>query len=118
MVVEGASVPASTNVEALAFLLRFHEIAAEPAQIRYRYAVEVFGAQEILRCARDHKLRARIVASTWDRLQKTPLPALAEGQDGEFVVLGRVADGKAIIHDPKAGRPQLISREEYDARFS
>src|SRR5215475_6891533 len=102
----GAEGTSSTNVEALAFLLRFHEIAADPAQIRHRYAVETFGVAEILRCARDHKLRARAVATTWDRLQKTPLPALAEGRDGEFVVLGRVADGKAIMHDPKMGRPQ------------
>src|SRR5262245_18548827 len=114
MSVEGVDVSRSTNVEALAFLLRFHEIAAAPAQIRHRYAVETFGVAEILRCARDHKLRARAVATTWDRLQKTPLPALVEGRDGEFVVLGRVADGKAIIHDPKAGRPQVLSREEYD----
>jgi subfamily B ATP-binding cassette protein HlyB/CyaB len=113
---EGAS--PSTSVEALVLLLRFLEIAADPAQIRHQYAVAKFGSSEILRCAKDLKLRARAVTSDWDKLAKTPLPGLAECHDGEFVVLARIVDDKALIQDPKAGRPQLIARAEFEARWS
>jgi hypothetical protein len=40
---------AETNVDALTLILRFHEIAADAAQIRHRYGSAAFGANEILR---------------------------------------------------------------------
>src|SRR5437868_3685489 len=115
---KAASEPPSASVEALVLLLRFLEIAAEPAQIRHQYGVANFGRLEILRCAKDLKLRARAITTEWDRLSRTPLPALAEGRDGEFFVLARIVDDKALIQDPKVGRPQLISRAEFESRWS
>jgi len=108
----------STSVEALVLLLQFLETAADPAQIRHQYAVTKFGSQEILRCAKDFKLRARALTTDWGRLSKTPLPALAEDRDGEFIVLARIVDDKALIQDPKVGRPQLVSRAEFEARWN
>ena len=112
---EDGDVSPSTSVEALVLLLRFLEIAADPAQIRHQYAVAKFGSSEILRCAKDLKLRARALTTDWGRLSKTPLPALAECRDGEFVVLARISDEKALIQDPQVGPPQLISRAEFEA---
>src|SRR4051794_27711583 len=108
----------STSVEALVLLLRFLELAADPAQIRHRYGAARFGSPEILRCAKDLKLRARAIAADWSKLSKTPLPALAEDRDGEFVVLARIIDDKALIQNPKVGRPQLVSRAEFEARWN
>jgi subfamily B ATP-binding cassette protein HlyB/CyaB len=113
----GGIVP-STNVEALVLLLRFLEIAADPGQIKHQYAATQFGSSEILRCAKGFRLRARSITTSPDRLTRTPLPALAEGRDGEFFILAQIAGEKALIQDPKIGRPQLLNREEFDARWS
>ena len=107
-----------TGVDALVLLLRFHEVAVDPAQIKHRFGNTSFGVPEILLCAKELKLKARTISTDWERLQKTPLPALAEGTDGGFFVLGKIVDDKALIQDPRVGRPQLISRDEFVARWS
>jgi subfamily B ATP-binding cassette protein HlyB/CyaB len=113
----GGEAPDS-GVEALVLLLRFHQIAADPAQIRHQFANATFGVPEILRCARDLKLKARALTADWSRLAKLPLPALAQGHDGSFVVLGRIVDDKVLIQDPAVGRPELTSRADFEARWS
>ena len=109
---------AEINVDALVLLLRFHEMAIDPGQIRHQFGAATFGTSEILRCAKQFRLKARATSSDWARLAQTPLPALAECHDGSFIILGKVVDDKAIIQDPKAGRPQLVGREEFAARWS
>jgi ATP-binding cassette, subfamily B, bacterial HlyB/CyaB len=106
------------SVEALVLLLRFHQIAADPSQIRHQFGGGTFGASEILRCAKDLRLKARAVTADYRRLAKLPLPALAECDDGRFVVLGRVADEEVLIQDPTVGRPELINRADFEARWS
>jgi len=105
------------NIASFGLILRFYEIAAEPAQIRHRMPGP-FGSAEILRCAKEFRLRARAITTDWTRLVQTPLPALAECRDGSFIVLGKVADNKALIQDPRAGRPQLLTRADFEERWS
>jgi subfamily B ATP-binding cassette protein HlyB/CyaB len=105
------------NIASFGLILRFYEIAADPAQIRHRVAGS-FGSAEILRYAKEFNLKARTITMDWTRLVQTPLPALAEGRDGSFIVLGKVADNKALVQDPRAGRPQLLTRADFEARWS
>ncbi len=46
-----------TGIDALVLILRFHELAVDPAQIRHRYANVPFGVSEILHCAKELKLK-------------------------------------------------------------
>jgi ATP-binding cassette, subfamily B, bacterial HlyB/CyaB len=105
------------TIASFGLILRFYEIAADPAQIRHRVAGS-FGAVEILRCVKEFNLKARAITMDWARLVQTPLPALAECRDGSFIVLGKVADDKALIQDPRAGRPQLLKRADFEERWS
>src|SRR6267142_6080760 len=114
---EGLTVPDS-GIDALVLILRFHELAVDPAQIRHQFAGVPFGVTEILRCVKELKLKARATVSDWGRLAKVPLPALAECRDGRFLVLARIVDDKALIQDPAIGRPQLVSRSELEARWT
>src|SRR5262249_27962679 len=100
-----ASAVEASGLDALVLLLRFHEIAADPAQIRHPFGGGAFGAAEIFRCARQFKLKARALTMDWMRLAHTPLPGLAECRDGSFVVVGKVLDDKVLIQDPQVGRP-------------
>jgi subfamily B ATP-binding cassette protein HlyB/CyaB len=98
--------------------LRFQEIAIDPEQLRHRFANATFGVSEILRCAKELKLKARAVSTDWARLPKITLPAIAECSDGSFVILGKLVDDKVLIQDPQVGRPQLVTRAEFAARWS
>ena len=109
---------AGRNIDALVLLLRFHEMAIDPAQIRHQLGGANFGTPEILRCVKQFKLKARTTSTDWPRLAATPLPALAECRDGSFIILGKVVDDKVLVQDPQAGRPQLVTRADFEARWS
>ena len=114
----GGEVGNKAGVEALVLLLRFHGVAIDPEQIRHQSGGMDVGIQEMLRCAKELKLKARAVTTGWSRLAKTPLPAIAECKDGSFIILGKVGDGEALIQDPAVGRPEILSQSEFEARWS
>src|SRR5712692_8437088 len=99
----------------LVTLLRFHGISADPAQIRHRFAGAPIGVPEMIRCAKDLGLKARVRTTNWDRLAQTPLPAIAALRDGGFLFLGKVGDGKAIVQSPHSPRPELMTQAELEA---
>lgn len=49
------------GLQCLALLLRFHQVAVDPAQIAHKNAGSVVGIQEMLRCAKQLKLKAQAV---------------------------------------------------------
>ncbi len=52
----------------LTLLLRFHGIAADPTQISHQFSGAAIGIAEMLRCAREFKIKARAVTTDWPRL--------------------------------------------------
>ena len=107
--------PAESGLGALVMLLRFQGVGADPDQIRHRFGGTSIGVAEMLRCAKDLGLKARVFTTNWKRLADTPLPGIAVLKDGSFLVIGRVGDGKIIVQAPTAPRPQLLSEEEFTA---
>jgi len=107
----------ASGVSVLILLLRFHGIAADARQLTHQYG-DAIGAVEILRCAKELKLKARVIGSTWERLDNTPLPAIAERRDGSFIVLSKASDAGVLIFDPAAGRPQSIDRAAFESQWS
>jgi ATP-binding cassette, subfamily B, bacterial HlyB/CyaB len=106
-----------TGITALVLLLRFLGIAADPQQLTHRFGRN-FGVTDILLCAKELKLKARAIGSDWDRLARTGLPAIAERHDGSFFILAKVAEASALIHDPIVGKPQSLSRTDFEAQWS
>jgi subfamily B ATP-binding cassette protein HlyB/CyaB len=106
-----------SGVSVLVLLLRFHGIAADEKQLVHQYG-KTIGSVEILRCAKDLKLKARAVDSNWKRLAKTALPAIAVRNDGDFIILSKVAEGNALIFDTVLGRPQSIDRAAFESQWS
>ena len=60
-----------TGLASLVLILRFHGIAIDPAQLAHKFGDAAFGISEILRCAREFQLKARLVESDWERLGRT-----------------------------------------------
>lgn len=108
-----------TGLACLVMLARFHQIAADPDQLAHRFNVsgEPLGKTEILLAARHLGLQAKAVTSSMDRLDRTPLPALAVDRSGGHFILARFDADKVLIHDPRVERPQVISRDELLVRW-
>ncbi|MDU9394069.1 type I secretion system permease/ATPase [Pseudomonas sp. zfem002] len=109
-----------TGLACLAMLARFHNVAVSPEQLAHEHLAqgERFGRSEILLAARQLDLKARAIRTTHERMARTPLPAIACGNDGGFFIIARVDQDKVLIHDPLAQRPQLIDSEQLQARWS
>jgi ATP-binding cassette, subfamily B, bacterial HlyB/CyaB len=108
---------ASSGLASLILMLRYLGLPADPAQIRHRFGASL-GAAEILRCAKEFHLKARLVITAWKRLARMPLPAIAERKDGSFFILGKVAAEGALVQDPAIGRPQALSEADFRAQWS
>src|SRR6266404_2200737 len=100
---------------ALAILLRCHGIAADPDQIRHRVGAARVGVTEMLRCAKDFALKARVQRTSWNRLSVTPLPGIAVLRDGGFLILGKVIDDNLLVQRPLSPRPEAMTQAELEA---
>jgi len=106
------------GLQCLAFLLRLHGLAVDEAQIAHRFAGAPIGISEMLRCAKELKLKARAVATDWKRLAKLPLPGIAELADGTFLILAKVSGDSALVQLPAVGRPEILSRAQFEAQWT
>ena len=101
-------------------LARFHQLAADPEQLAHQFKVsgEPFSQPDILLASKHLGLQAKPVKTTIDRLDRTPLPAMAVDSNGGYFILARFEGDKALIHDPRAERPEVVSRDELLSRWS
>jgi len=95
-------------------LLRFLGIAMDSQQLKHQFGGVPIGVTEMLRCAKALEIKARSITSDWDRLTKTHLPAIAQSHDGEFFILGKITADGALIQNPFAAAPQLVTRAEFE----
>jgi subfamily B ATP-binding cassette protein HlyB/CyaB len=103
-----------TGLQCLALLLRFHQLSVDPAQIAHRFSAAAIGVPEMLRCAKELKLKARVVSESWAGLMKLPLPAIIELKDKTFIIVGKVSAEDALVQSPAENRPRIIKRTEFE----
>jgi subfamily B ATP-binding cassette protein HlyB/CyaB len=110
----GGAPKADPGLVCLTLLLRFLGIGADGEQLAHQLGTRTVGKTEMLRVARQLKLKARIRSSTFERLATTPLPAIAPLKGGGFVVLAKADDRKVLLQDPKHPRPTLLPRDQFE----
>ena len=107
-----------SGAAALAFILGLLGIAADSAQILHQSGKASLGEADLLRALKRYPVKARAINSRFDRLAKTAFPALAGLKDGGWLVIGRVGDGKLLVQDGRAARPEALGREEFVERWN
>ena len=107
--------PIDPGLAVLVTLMRFHGVSADPEQIRHQFGGVAIGVREMLRCAKELGLRARVRSTNWDRLARAPLPGIVGLKDGGFLFIGKVSEDKALVHSPLSARPALMTRAELEA---
>jgi subfamily B ATP-binding cassette protein HlyB/CyaB len=116
------ALPAPSGIICLCVIAARHQRAADPVQLTralgFDSTAAVTDAQLVL-AAKELGLKAKSVRTSWDDLPRRSLPAVAELNDGEFVVLLRSdPDGQVLVGDPHKPRPQRMSREQLEAIWS
>src|SRR5215472_8886229 len=106
---------ADPGLSVLVTMLRFQGIGVDPAQLSHRLGHRVVGVPEMLRCAKELGLKARSYKTTWKRLASTPMPGIAVLRDGDFIVVGKVAEDRAIVQSSQSPRPSLMTQAEFEA---
>ena len=104
---------AGTALDCLKLLLNFHQIPAEIEQLRHAIGGTNQTAIDLVRLAKQLGAKARLISVALDRLERQPLPAIAAIADGSFVIVGRVQDGKVLIHAPSGGQSGILSLDEF-----
>jgi subfamily B ATP-binding cassette protein HlyB/CyaB len=86
---------------AFATVLALHRIAVDPQQLRHGLGHDrAIEADDLKRLAkRQDEVRARSVRADFDKLRQMPLPALANGPSGWFVI-ARVAEDEVLVQPP------------------
>ena len=114
---------AETGPNALAQLLAIHRIAVEPAHLRHAlgHAGDA-SAEDLVRLARAQQgVRARVHSSSFERLARTPLPALAQGPEGWFLI-GRAAGDEVLVQmarpGPEGNAVRKLTRAELETIWS
>jgi subfamily B ATP-binding cassette protein HlyB/CyaB len=98
---------------ALALVLRFHRIPADPDKILHEFsAYGRLDSESLVRAARSFGVKARRVRVSAGRLQRVALPAIAETGDGAFLIVGAASAEKALVQIP-GQRPQALALEEF-----
>ncbi|MBN3855824.1 type I secretion system permease/ATPase [Paraburkholderia sp. Ac-20340] len=106
------------GLAALVTIARFHNIAADAAQLRHAAATGTgqFTDKDLVLSARSLGLKARIVTLRVDTLASTPLPALVLDRDNRHFILAKTDGKTALVLEPGAAAPTVKPLEEIAAR--
>ncbi|QDX25062.1 type I secretion system permease/ATPase [Sphingomonas suaedae] len=106
---------ADDGLVAFATVLAMNGIVADPNHLRHALGhQDSVSAEEILRLAKGQDgVRAKIIKATFDKLRRLPLPAMAHGPEGWFII-GRATADTALIQrpgsTPERADPESIAR--------
>lgn len=105
-----------TAIICLVTIAKILGIPADEAQLRRAYVVTGTGGMDtltMLRAAGDLGLKSRMIKTDSQRFLKTPLPAVAILQNGNYIVVARMENEKAIIIDPYRQHPFMLPLENF-----
>lgn len=104
----------------LMILAQYHGIAANMADIQHRFATDKAGLDQTawLLAAKELGLKARVSTQKLQRLHLANLPALVWREDGQHFILAKVDDEKFLIQDLQQNRPILLSKSDFEQRYS
>lgn len=101
-------------------IARYHGVAADPEQITHALALggEPMSEGDILRAAKELKLKAKAATVTFADLKKLPLPVIVECKKEGYAILARVEDEKVLILFADNSAPVLLKISEFKRKWT
>ncbi len=108
------------TLQSYLIIAKLNHVALDEDQVNHSFALEDkdITEKEILQISKKVGLKAKTTKTTYDRIQKFPLPMLVEAQEGKFIVLARISDDKVLILDPEKQKPEEYERDEFIKKWT
>lgn len=112
---KAAACPLPSGIWALAQLAAFHQKPVDPEQLLRAFGLEhhPVGVTEVLLTAKELHLKAQETELDWEGFSKLRLPAIAELQCGDFVIVGQMRNGRLPVTACNEPRVQWHDRETW-----
>ena len=116
----GSCAELDTGLLCLVLLARYLGLPADANHLKHLFGAPaaLFGDTEILRAAKLLGLKVARLSSSWERLQTTPMPAIARLESGHYVVLARVEREEVVLQDPRKPAPSVQRREIFEQSWA
>ncbi len=103
------------GLSAFITIARFHGINADPEQIRHNIALHgrLMEEIDILRVAKQFKLKAKATQISIERMKKMRLPLIAESKEGGFLIVAQVQEEKLLVLYPGKSTPEVMKKEDF-----
>jgi subfamily B ATP-binding cassette protein HlyB/CyaB len=105
-----------TGLICLALMAQFHETPINADQLKHEFTgnTQLFSTQEMLLAIKHIGLKAKQVSDiNWERLQRIPLPAIAQAKDGSYFIVAKISEDKVLIHNPKTNKPSTLQKATF-----
>ncbi len=112
--------PIDAGLHCFINIARFHNIPADPDQITHALAIDENGMTEadILRAAKEFKLKAKASSVSFETLVALPLPAIVGMKKEKFAILAKVDDGKVLLLMPDGTPPQVMEKSDFTRKWT
>jgi ATP-binding cassette subfamily B protein RaxB len=110
---------AECGIACLGTIARHHGHESDLATLRRRFGVSIKGAtlSQLMKIAGELQMGARPLKLDMEHLPALQLPCILHWDFNHFVVLQKVGNGRATIHDPAVGR-RVLPLEELGKHFT
>lgn len=106
-----------SGLASLISIARFYQLPAEEPQIAHQFGVpgETFTNTKIIRAEKSLGFKTRESQSSFEKLNSSILPAIAQSKSGDYFILAKVAQstdsskGKVLVIFPGKLHPEQLS---------
>ncbi|CAH1662085.1 Cyclolysin secretion/processing ATP-binding protein CyaB [Hyphomicrobiales bacterium] len=112
--------PATNGLMCFALVLRFLGISVSIEQLRHSLGLpsDQLKSADLLRLSRRLGLKARWVQATPARLDRLPLPAVAQTKEGGYFIIAKYVEGRALVYEPERQGNVLMDAEAFAEHWS
>lgn len=109
-----------TGLSCLIMIAAYYGIPADLENIKHNYNLQDRPAQEgdLLRIAKELKLKATRANLNRDHLEKVTLPAIFRLESREFAILLKIAEDKFLVASCNERSPRVLDAEAFDSVYS
>lgn len=117
---ESATQQIDSGLECLSQIAGLNDIALNTENILHQYCVtgKKLDHRQLRLAAEAVGFKSRLLQSNWQKLQKTPLPAIGIHDDGHFFVVAAINEDHVLLHDPLEAKPLKLPKKIFEPAWT